>query len=1093
MSELGFIAVPGGAVADGIAPLQALVVPRLDTTVRTRLADFGLGDWEATLAAATVHVEVRSGPAGAPTRIEGVTRMTPQPGLWRAFFGPDAVVAPRDLAPFATPDVTPTSEQERHITAAYRAAATDAAGPRAAGPHVAALAATVPARAGAPPPRPTAGDDDGRAEFHRTVALLREHPAVLRALGLVIDFGVPASALPRTDGGDELAVRVRCEFAPAAIPLPTPATRWTRYDFDTEHFLPASTPTVDRGMVMLGDPGRWGVGTFDVDGAVERLLAPSATEDGVLPPLRSAGLLLLRKGRRAVLAERAAPTAADRDLTADDLVLGYRIDVHDGTAWRSLGLRRATYHLGGQDVVPEDGEEDGHLKTHSAVADDQGLSTDEVVARWGGWSLSVPATPPSRRRSRTATDPVGWKFAVVPGSLPSLRFGRGYQLRARVADAAGGGLRHDDPAAARDATDTVVYRRHEPVPPPRMPPPADLSPGARVDRLVVRSDRGVTAAQLEAQDPRYPATDERPLLPPPTTVALAEQHGRLDGADAATLALAQRGVRAPSEGDGDALPDPAAGGIMAHPLDGAGSAADQRDDWVGTWPQLHHKAIALQARAGGGPAVVAWDHDDRLVARLAPAQQVTLELSSSPAPAVVAHLAVSGYLDDAGQGTDRVLAGRHPMATPPRVVQLVHAVRRPVQDPGGTFRVEREPWQTFATLVSQLDVHTASTAQLDVTASWPEQRDAPEPVPVSGVAVASLAIAPGPLALPPLRHEFGDTRHREVSYTLTAVSRFRDCFAADELAGGFLATTTLPAISILSSARPPDPQVVSVLPAFRWEEERDGPAVRRRRTGGRLRVELAHPWFESGAGEQLAVVIGPDTAPQPALRDAITQAGRDPIWQSGPVPRWLAPDALGAPGARARAVTVPEVAGQVVAVPHDVFAVGGRWFADVVLAGLAASSYSPFVQLAVARYQERSIADHELSRIIRTDPVSLLPDRELTVERRSDRLAMKLAGTGPDGPRPTAVTAVLERLQGGEAAALSQVGDAAVGGVPAWVRVGNPVRGELGLPLPELALPGGAGQLRVVVAEEEPIPSSAGPEPAGLGGRVTFADAVAVP
>jgi hypothetical protein len=141
---------------------------------------------------------------------------------------------------------------------------------------------------------------------------------------------------------------------------------------------------------------------------------------------------------------------------AEDLLLGYRIDVRpqDGDTWYSLHRRRATYEMGAvKEILVED--EEGHVKPHAAVIDDAGLRTDEVVARWDGWSLSVPRP---RLDGRTSGNRVAeseqrptYDFRVtyetVKNSLLELEFGRAYQLRARVADIAGGGLLHDDPFA----------------------------------------------------------------------------------------------------------------------------------------------------------------------------------------------------------------------------------------------------------------------------------------------------------------------------------------------------------------------------------------------------------------------------------------------------------------------------------------------------------------------------------------------------------------------------------------------------------------------------------------------------------------------
>ena len=57
-----------------------------------------------------------------------------------------------------------------------------------------------------------------------------------------------------------------------------------------------------------------------------------------------------------------------------------------------------------------------------------------------------------------------------------------------------------------------------------------------------------------------------------------------------------------------------------------------------------------------------------------------------------------------------------------------------------------------------------------------------------------------------------------------------------------------------------------------------------------------------------------------------------------------------------------------------------RWYADVLLPGPAGRSYSPFVRLALARYQHFSTAaDLKLSRVVALDFAQLIPDRTLRV------------------------------------------------------------------------------------------------------------------
>jgi hypothetical protein len=448
--------------------------------------------------------------------------------------------------------------------------------------------------------------------------------------------------------------------------------------------------------------------------------------------------------------------------------------------------------------------------------------------------------------------------------------------------------------------------------------------------------------------------------------------------------------------------------------------------------------------------------------------------------------------------------GRHPLVTPARAVTLVHAVRRPLKEPAGQLRPQREPGQTFAILdpePDRLNLDPNSTAELQVTASWIEQDDEATRE-VAGAPVQTVFVRRGDQVLQDtLRHEFGDTRHRRVQYTLTAVSRSRRFFLEDEDPEAFLARTTLLPVSVPSSARPAPPVVLSARPTFQWETALLASfppiLVRERRAG--LRLELQRPWFESGAGEMLAVLVGEGGDPPARLEPFLTQAGRDPIWDTPMPDHWLTPQSFsGAPGEQA---FLQEAEMRVTVLPHPVWFHDGRWFADLALPGLAAASYSPFVQLAVARYQPESLPGLELSRVAHTELVPVLPDRTLTAQKDAEFdnfLVVRLEGLGPAGPRPNRVDVIVEQLvlPAGMAAGvvdLSALEQAAPGEIPAWRRHDS-ASGDLGsdlgvtLPFPD------AGPIRVRVREVERIgPEGGAPDaPAGtaaeLAERTVFSD-----
>ncbi|WP_217623002.1 hypothetical protein, partial [Streptomyces lunaelactis] len=1001
------------------------------------------------------------------------------------------------------------------------------------------------------PPQP-APNRSGVPDFHRAVSFLREHPAVLRSLGLIFDVRLPAAEL---DPQGSVQVLWR-----GSDLVESP---WTRYELDGTDFLPASTERIRSGMVDLGatvqvetargvEEARWETANFDVDSAVGRLrdtargLSADEDEPVTLPALRSTGPMLLRHGRehdltarhRAAEAMATLDGMADAELTADDLVLGYRIDVQSSSGgWMSLARRLATYFVGEEAIGVPNRAEEGQIKPHAMRRDTKGgaLLGDEVVACWDGWSHVLPR--PSllaANANGAAANPlirlpyeIRWTF-LRDGILPELRFGRAYQLRARIADVTGGGLRLNEPVADTCASLLVPYRRHEPLPPPQLAlttgpltPQVKLGPGGTPTQLVIRSDRGLTAAQFAERHPHYEDNDSRVLLPPPTSRELAEQHGVLDGADARTWELVRR-VVVPS--DDAFLPDPTADGVTFCLLRSPGDTqplADRRP-WGGQWPDLTAKLLVLGERPGpaiGWEPAGLWGPDDRVVFRLAPAEQVTVEISSNLDSSYANHFVIREWAPPDQDGGDPALGGRHPMVTPPVVVTLVHAVRRPRKDPDGQLVAVRERGETFATLRPVdplnplLSVDPASTIQLDLVAGWDEWHDDGVGNPTSFARPASAALPPAHLErdathLPPLRQEFGDTRRRTITYTATAVSRFRQFFD-DADPEAFLAEKPLGPVTVRSSARPAPPAVLSTTPSFRWEGlavPTGWESLHRTRSGGRLRVELARPWYTTGEGEQLAVVVWPGDPPgdvPEAAHPFVSRLNRDPIWATpAPVVALKASALSGFSGPRPRSVSLPELGREVIAVPYEVWFNDGRWYADIDLSAAAASSYRPFAQLALGRYQPESLPDLglELSPVVLTEMVQPLPDRALTVERGSGELRVLLEGTGPLGPLPNRVHASVETCAVPTGANASEVDLTLSGepaeGVRAWTRVpGLAVSGGLGSPLHSLPLPLGTGSFRLVVRETERYPASPDAPPSAEGvpelmERSVFIDAV---
>ncbi|MDQ3156785.1 MAG: hypothetical protein M3Q98_08675 [Actinomycetota bacterium] len=1089
MSQLILIPVPG-TTPEGEPVVRVVVVPKLDAAPTA--ADAGLGDWPATLGDASFQVSINDGPP-----LDVATAHDADINVWRSFFGSlrvETAAAPEIGDP---PEVRATTADVIAVDKTYRAAAGVDVDPDSGDqPNLGTTAAAelrerwsaaepeVPA-AGTAPAAPT-------ADFHLVLGMLREHPAVMRRLGLVFDLPLPAG----TALGDSGTVRIRWPNPPPGVP--EPVSPRAAYEVDDDRGLvPGRTAIAKAGLLDLGDTDSWMTATLDIDNAVNRLRDAAATVgpapaqgtetevDGAvrLPALRSAGILLLRKGREGDFVNRrnaaatnaALPSVEDAEpLNAEDLMLGLRLDVRlkGAPKWTSLVSREAHYTVDGNDILPQ-AEEEGHVKSGAAVRQGDGiLRADEIVARWNGWSLAVPQASPGTRHADRRQDlpfDFGWEFEVPTGSLLPLRFGRDYHLRTRIADLAGGGVGPGD-RDMNTGTGPIPYTRHEPIGSPTVTLPdgfSDLGPGGGLDMVVIRSD---------AAD--YPRNDERVLSAPMTTLDVAEQHGMLDGSDEATF---QRVLRALDGG----LPDPASAGvtIFVVPEPGGLSARTHLLAWSGAWPETSDKRLVLVARDDDDdPPIDPDGAKDVVRVQLAPAEQATLALSSFLRDDFLDHLALHQWRSTA-LPPQMVKDGRHPMATPVHQVTFVHAVRRPLKDPSGTLTPVQEPGAMAAVLTpqpSRLNIDTASTQQLQIAAAWTEVDDDVSTL-MTGVAVQNVPVSRGDEALQQqVVQQFGDTRHRMVTYSYAAIGRFRHLFRADEDAERFVARGGAAPISVKSTVRPAPPSVRAVVPAFRWTSETVETVIRHVRSGGTLRVELHRPWHLTGEHEQLAVVVEQ------------TELARDPIWTTPLVDR-VPPLAAFIP-ATGETRKLPDGT-PVTVVAYDTEFTEDWWAADVELPGIAAASYRPFVRLAVARYQRESLADLELSDVVLTDLVQLLPERTVTVETGGAALQVKVDGPGPQGPNENRIDVIVETRSAATSIDVSALSPAE--GLDAWTAA-EIVSGRLGQQIQVSRPATAAGTLRIRVREVELLAPAGAPQAAQTGTagelseRVVFTDLIPI-
>jgi hypothetical protein len=1072
-------------------------------------------------------------------------------------------------------------------------------------------------------------------DFHQIVAAMNQYPTLLRRLGLVVDLLIAREALVAAADAP-LWVEVILPQGAPNVARTRDASPRTRAALDGERFepVPRKAPKpgdfrVANGLLDL-DPKLFSFVQTDVDGAglkitnfARSLLAVRRNPDQELDPvtkqkrelgapaLRNAGLALVHNQRADMLKNAIArqgqfnATAEEiqqsgpnppppPEVFAEDLVRGHRIDIWDDVSglWRSLCKRSARYDIGGGEAVIDVAEEEGTVRLAATTSSDPASNQDiiwlhETLVAWLGWSLCVP--PPGRTighdsgdHSDPVTDatpevPPGLRlqsqFKVLINSLPRLRYGRKYWLRARVVDLAGNSLelQPKDFGPEQPEKNGQPYFRYEPISAPAIallkPTPTTLdapAEGESMERVAIRSFNDSPALNSV----QTPQRARRAAVPSRTTQREAEHHGVLDsgGSLDSTLfsvlatkdnSLAEEKLQTagPLAGgppvetgyaawiDGDALPylpDPLAIEVAARIFHHPGFPDSKNISiplFDGTkWPDALPFKIDVYEDPTDTPH---YDGGVRtLFVPLPKASRCILRLSIRPGPEALKILGVWNWLTPMQQtqpiavnGHSTTLErqareGQHWMLTPWRNVELVHAVQRPLIAPLiSKLIVDRPASATFAlpNFISTCSI--ASTDRVDLRASWNEPfEDAIANLMENrrridhafSIKITDAKAYAGPpdyfLEGPDLiraggsfhdrvakkAHEFHDTRYRRIEYWIEGTTKFREFLPATllmETIGG-IAQPTEENIRVVgdklrswipSSAPPPAPEVLYVVPTFGWVRSGDETSKSSWRRGGGLRVYLKRPWNASGYGEMLGVVLpsltfdgDPNTAPAgEPLKNFVTQWGNDPIWLSPFVPgvapkrtnfplarnaadadgKWLpsfapaeeadqppgpfATTGLDHPGLRNHiAASLVDVA------PHDVFYDEDRqlWYCDIEIS--FGPAYFPFIRLALARYQPVALANAHLSNIVLADFMPLVPDRWLNVVQDRDPLTRLITVFGhtfsDSSPHSEAAHAPAEslRLPDGTILDLHAPDVASTSVVEVWVERFDPTMGE---------------------------------------------------
>ena len=676
---------------------------------------------------------------------------------------------------------------------------------------------------------PAPDDFQNEIDFHRIVAAMNQYPTLLRRLGLVVDILISRDAFPSALNAVLWAEVSLPPPAPGVVRPPDASPR-THAKLDAAAFdaVPRPNPQagdfrVADGLLVL-DPNTFDLLQADVDGAglkvtnfartllsmrgvPEQQIDPVTRQKRDLgaPALRNAGLSLVHNRRAEGLENsikrqsqfnKAASTIQHGlpnpdpppEMFAEDLVRGYRIDIWDDVSrkWHSLCRRNASYDLSEGALVVDVEDEEGTVRLAATTSPDPASNPDiiwlhETLVSWLGWSLCAP--PPGRTIGHVEADhsdpvtdadaevPPGLRlrnaFTALPGSLPRLRYGRKYWIRARVVDLASNslGLSPRDFGPEKSGVNARHYLRYEPIHPPALallkPTPTSTetpAEGESMERMAVRSfnDTPLLNSVPTFQRTRRVAVQSR------TTERDAEQHGLLDRAgvvDASFFpmlvtrdnSLAEEKVTTGPLAGGDPvetgyavfedgaqlpyLPEPLAASIAARIFDHPTFPSDNViviPVFDGTaWPDALPFKIEIYDAPGDEPH---YDARSRtLLVPLPKAVRARLRLSVKPTRHALGLLGVWDWLTPAQQTQavtidghtmtleEMALRGQHWMLTPWRTIELVHAVQRPLITPDApNISIDRFEAATFALPTFVVACSVASTDRLDLRANWNE-------------------------------------------------------------------------------------------------------------------------------------------------------------------------------------------------------------------------------------------------------------------------------------------------------------------------------------------------------------------------------------
>lgn len=418
---------------------------------------------------------------------------------------------------------------------------------------------------------------------------------------------------------------------------------------------------------------------------------------------------------------------------------------------------------------------------------------------------------------------------------------------------------------------------------------------------------------------------------------------------------------------------------------------------------------------------------------------------------MLAQLGYNNFVDEASKAMG---AGRHWMISPWRVLTFVHAVQQPLSELAGSAeklplineaKTDRNFGDTEAAMSLNLKLQGFSTGQADIEADWKDIED--DGITINEKGFVEIPHKQKVLHFPsvygihnyvfgdfpdkniinnPFKalHHFNDTRHRWVNYKIIATTRYKENFfnLINEKKDAFVITrdgNTVSKVNVLSSARPLAPQVAYVIPTFEWDRITKGDTTLTARASG-LRVYLKRPWYSSGEGEKLAVVLLPASNASAIMEmnttlheRYATTWGFDPTKISGNIKGYIFPMKelfMGIKKGDANNLytednlsigELPNAKLNIVAYDVKFDAERNMYYADIMFN--IGTTYFPFVKLSLAAYQQHSVRKNEkdccLSPLVQPDYIQVPPPRASSIKQNGTDIAVAISGTLPEFPR----------------------------------------------------------------------------------------------